>query len=239
MPCPYMDGRVERNLFAQLRGPGAQELHGELALAGFRRSHHIVYRPACPGCSGCVPVRIVAPRFRPGRSLRRVIRANADIVSATLAPRADAEQFALFTRYQRARHVGGEMAAMTFTDYRAMVEDTHVETSLFEYRDTAGALAAAMIVDHLPNGLSAVYSFFEPHMAARSLGTFMIIDLIQRAAAASLNHVYLGYWIDQCDKMSYKARFQPVEALGRDGWQLLPPDGTPDDAPVHTNGAAF
>ncbi len=228
MPCPYVDGRVERNLFAQLRGPGAQELHGDLALAGFRRSHHIVYRPACPGCSGCIPVRIVAPLFRPGRSLRRVIRANADLASVTLPPRADAEQFALFSRYQQSRHIGGEMAAMTFTDYRAMVEDTHVETSLLEYRDTTGTLVAAMIVDHLPSGLSAVYSFFDPAVQERSLGTYMIIDLVQRAASAGLDHVYLGYWIDQCAKMAYKARFQPVEALGRDGWKPLSLDAPPE-----------
>ena len=222
MPCPYVEGRVERNLFAQLKGADAQELHNDLALAGFRRSHHIVYRPACPGCNACVPVRIVVPGFSAGKSLRRIARRNADLTATTLPPRATDEQFHLFTAYQRARHDGGEMAAMTFADYRAMVEDTHVATALIEYRD-AGALTGAMIVDRLPDGLSAVYSFFDPATTDRSLGTFMILDLVRLAAAEGRRHVYLGYWIAQCAKMAYKTRFQPIEALGPQGWQPLGP----------------
>lgn len=224
MPCPYVDGRVERNLFAQLKGPDAQDLHNDLALAGFRRSHHIVYRPACPGCNACVPVRIVAPRFQGGKSLRRIARRNADLTPTRLPARATDEQFRLFARYQQARHDGGEMAAMTFADYRAMVEDTHVTTAVFEYRDPGGALTATMIVDHLPDGLSAVYSFFDPGATDRSLGTFMILDLVRLARVDNRRHVYLGYWIEQCAKMAYKARFQPIEALGNHGWQPLTPD---------------
>ncbi len=221
MPCPYVDGRVERNLFAQLKGPDAQDLHNDLALAGFRRSHHIVYRPACPGCNACVPVRIVVPRFSAGKSLRRIGRRNQDLMTTRLPPRATDEQFRLFARYQQARHDGGEMAAMTFADYRAMVEDTHVETVLYEYRDADTALIAAMIVDYLPDGLSAVYSFFDPRATERSLGTFMILDLVRLAQDAARRHVYLGYWIEQCAKMAYKARFRPIEALGAHGWQPL------------------
>ncbi|MGE0253836.1 MAG: arginyltransferase [Alphaproteobacteria bacterium] len=224
MPCPYLPGRIERNLFTELRGNAAQPLHDSLAQAGFRRSHHIVYRPACPGCSACVPVRIATRDFAPGRSLRRVWRRNADIVARVRAPEATAEQYALFTRYQGGRHAGGEMATMTVTDYRAMVEDTTVDTILVEFRDAGDVLLGGCLVDRLGDGLSAVYSYFDPEAADRSLGTYIVMWLIEHARALSLAHVYLGYWVRDCAKMVYKTRFAPLEALGPDGWQPLSAD---------------
>ncbi len=221
MPCPYVPGMIERNLFTELRGPAAPALHDQLTLAGFRRSHHIVYRPACPQCNACQPVRVLAGKFRPTRSLRRVAARNADLTVSLRQPLASQEQFALFTRYQRSRHSGGEMAAMTFADYRAMVEDTAVETRLVEFHCPRKRLVAAILVDRLGDGLSAVYSFFDPDAAPRSLGTFMIIWLIRRALAEVMPHVYLGYWIRQSTKMAYKIRFQPMETLRPGGWQRL------------------
>lgn len=222
MPCPYVDGRVERNLFTELRGAQAQELHDQLALAGFRRSHHIVYRPACPGCNGCVPIRVPVESFEFTRSQQRVWNRNTDLVVTTEAPLATDEHYDLFFRYQRARHSGGEMAAMSFSDFRAMVEDSVVETELMSIRDASGALIGACLTDVLSSGLSAVYSYFEPSEDRRSLGTFSILQLIHEATARERPYVYLGYWIEGCAKMTYKSRFQPVEHLGTKGWTDAP-----------------
>lgn len=223
MPCPYVAGLVERNLFTELRGAGAHQLHDQLTLAGFRRSHHIVYRPACPQCTACQPVRVLSRDFSTTRSLRRVAARNADLAVSIRQPLASQEQFALFTHYQRSRHNGGEMAAMTFADYRAMVEDTAVETQLVEFHCPGQRLIAAILVDRLCDGISAVYSFFDPDAMDRSLGTYMILWLIEQAKAANLPYVYLGYWIQQSTKMAYKMRFQPLETLRPEGWRRLDP----------------
>jgi len=218
MPCPYLDARVERNLFTELRGAQAQDLHDQLALAGFRRSHHIVYRPACPGCNGCVPIRVPVATFGPTRSQQRVWNKNTDLIVTTEAALATDEHYDLFFRYQRARHSGGEMAAMSFSDFRAMIEDSVVDTELMSIRDTSGVLLGACLTDILSSGLSAVYSYFEPSADRRSLGTFSILQLVREAMARERPYVYLGYWIEGCAKMTYKSRFQPVEHLGPNGW---------------------
>lgn len=219
MPCPYISGNMERNLFTELRGVQAQEQHESLTRAGFRRSHHIVYRPACPGCNGCIPVRIVANAFNPTRSERRVLRRNADLSAAILEPIATDEHYAVFAEYQRQRHSDGEMAAMTFSDFRAMIEDTVVDTKLVEFRDANGRLVAGCLIDCTSDAYSAVYSYYDPADRDRSLGNFMILWLVETAASTGLNYVYLGYWIEACDKMSYKTRYRPIELLGDAGWQ--------------------
>ena len=216
MPCPYLPGQVERNLFTELRGVAAGELHDNLARAGFRRSHHIVYRPACPDCSRCIPVRIVADRFKASSSQRRILNRNRDLTVADLPPQATAEQYELFIAYQQGRHGGGEMA-----DYRSMVEDTSVTTRMIEFREPSGRLIAACLIDCLSDGLSAVYSFFDAGAQTRSLGTFMILWLIERTLERGCPHVYLGYWVSECAKMSYKTRFHPLEALGPEGWKTM------------------
>jgi leucyl-tRNA---protein transferase len=227
MPCPYLPGRIERNLFTELRGGAARDLHDNLARAGFRRSHHIVYRPACPDCSRCIPVRIVASDFAMSASQRRILNRNSDLIAEELPAEATEEQYSLFIAYQQSRHSGGEMSAMTATDYRSMVEDTSVTTQMIEFRDPSGRLVAACLVDCLSDGLSAVYSFFDADAASRSLGSYMILWLIQRARFREQAHVYLGYWVRECLKMSYKTRFQPLEALGTEGWQVMDP-GLPE-----------
>jgi arginine-tRNA-protein transferase len=221
MPCPYLSGHVERNLFTELRGVQAQEQHETLTRAGFRRSHHIVYRPACPGCAGCVPVRIVAEQFSPTRSERRVLRRNADLSVTLVEPIATDEHYAIFAAYQRDRHSDGEMAAMTFSDFRAMIEDTVVDTHLIEFRTVDGELIAGCLVDRISDAFSAVYSYYDPAQRERSLGNYMILWLVETAASIGLSHVYLGYWIEDCDKMSYKTRYRPIELLGNTGWEKL------------------
>lgn len=221
LPCPYIPGRVERKLVTELSGPDAAGLYERLSRAGFRRSHGLAYRPACPDCDACVPVRIVTGSFAPGRSFKRIRRRNADLTAADVGPLATAEQYRLFLRYQRSRHGGGDMSSMSFADYRAMVEDTPVDSRLIEYRDDQGALVAGMLADRLAGSLSAVYSFFDPALERRSLGTYMVLRLVEAARALRVPHVYLGYWIDESERMTYKTRFRPLERLGADGWVRL------------------
>lgn len=222
LPCPYLEGKIERKVVTDLSGPNAEELYERLSRAGFRRSHGLAYRPACPGCNACVPVRIVAEDFVGTRSFRRILNANADLTADETDALATVEQYRLFSAYQRIRHDGGDMSGMSFNDYRAMVEETPVTTRTVEFRDGDGKLVAMMLMDRMEDSLSAVYSFFDGRQNRRSLGTYMILWMIDQARQLGLPYVYLGYWIDGSDKMAYKARFQPLEALGPDGWKVLP-----------------
>lgn len=227
-PCPYLPGRYEKKVFTHLLGDNPVELNNALTQAGFRRSQNIAYRPACDGCTACISVRIVVDDFKPGRTFRRVLARNADLTSEAVPARATQEQFSLLRDYLDARHAEGGMADMTPMDYVSMIEDTTVDTMIVEYRGPApspGAarpLIAASLSDTLNDGLSMVYSFFDPHSAGRGLGTCMVLDHIARARALGLPYVYLGYWVADCRKMAYKMRFRPLEALGPDGWRRIP-----------------
>lgn len=220
-PCPYIQGRIERRIFADLCGPNAAFSYELLSEAGFRRSLGFAYRPACPGCNACIPVRIPVADFRDDRSWRRVKAINGDLASAQTPARATAEQFALFCRYQQARHQDGEMARMSMADYQTMVEVGAMDAMMVELRDPAGKLVGACLTDRMLKGLSAVYSFFDPAQNRRSLGSCLILRLIDIARERGLDHVYLGYWIEDSRKMAYKARFKPLEALTREGWKPL------------------
>lgn len=220
MRCPYLEGRQEQLVFTHLRGDNADHLHSVLAQAGFRRSHNIVYRPDCDGCAACIPVRVRAMDFAPRRPFRRVLKRNASLSAGIAAPIATAEQYELFARYQASRHENGSMSHMDFAEYRSMIEDTPVDTMLIEYREPDSVLYGVALTDRLRDGLSMVYSFFEPDAEERSPGTYIILDHIGRARAMALPYVYLGYWIADCEKMAYKRRFAPLEILGRTGWRL-------------------
>jgi len=221
-PCPYLTGRTEQNIFTELSGPAVSQLYDALTQAGFRRSHNVAYRPSCPGCQACVPVRVVAWQFQPTRSQLRGAKLNADVTEEEVPGLATPEQYALFARYLSARHADGEMAGMTYADYVAMVEDSPLNSLIAEYRDREGKLIGACLVDRLHDGLSAVYSYFEPSQSERSLGTYMIMRLIERTRAAGLPFLYLGYWISGSQKMAYKANFRPLEGLTSRGWTVLP-----------------
>lgn len=221
-PCPYLPDRIERSVFTELAPDSGRGLYDALVHGGFRRSHAMAYRPDCPTCSACVPVRVIVEKFRRGRSFRRVWSKNADLTAFDLAAGATADQYHLFVRYQRSRHYGGEMSLMDFQDYATMVEDSPLDTRLIEFRAADGDLVAACLADRLGDGLSAVYSFFEPGLAERSLGNHMVLWLIERAQTLGLPYVYLGYWIGGSPKMAYKARFRPLQGLGPAGWRYLP-----------------
>jgi arginine-tRNA-protein transferase len=221
LACPYIEGRMERRVVAELVGRDAAALHDALTHAGFRRSHAIVYAPACTGCDACIPVRIVARDFRVNRTQARILRhGRAAFAVEERPPIATREQFALFVRYQQSRHADGDMARMDFEDYRALIEDTPVDTLMLEVRKN-DALIGACLADRVGDGLSAVYSFFDPDRVQASLGTFMILWLVERACATRKPYVYLGYWIADCRKMSYKSNFRPVEICTADGWRPL------------------
>ena len=221
LPCPYLAGRTERKVVTEITGPEAEALHDRLSRAGFRRSHNIAYAPVCPSCQACVPIRIPVMRFQPDRTQRRIARVNAVLDGQETPCRATTEQFQLFQRYQNARHTEGDMATMSFYDYRAMVEDTPIETMMVEYRDRQGRLVGGCLTDGLGDGLSTVYSFFDPDLDRLSLGTYAVLWLVARAQSLGLPYVYLGYWVAESRKMAYKARFRPSEVLAGGSWRLL------------------
>lgn len=227
-PCPYLPGRDERKVFTHLVGKRAPLLNDVLSHGGFRRSQTIAYRPACEHCRACVSVRVVVDDFRPGKTFRRTLARNADLIGAQRPNKAASEHYSLFRRYLDARHSDGGMAEMSVFDYAMMVEDSHVETMLIEYRrkgpdsfitgEGAGDLIAVALTDRLGDGLSMVYSFYDPEWADHGLGTFMILDHIARARKLGLPFLYLGYWVEGSRKMAYKARFLPQERLMPQGW---------------------
>lgn len=222
-PCPYLPGKRERKVFTALDGRNAGPLHDVLTQAGFRRSQTIAYRPNCIGCNACISVRVPVERFVFTRRWRKIMTRNADLTRALRPDEATREQFQLLRRYLNTRHAEGGMAEMTFPDYAAMVEESAVRTHIVEYRYSdkraRGELAAAALVDVLQDGLSLVYSFFDPEAARRSLGVYTILDHIQQAYAAGFQYVYLGYWIPGSEKMDYKAAFDPLELLVEGEWR--------------------
>ena len=233
-PCPYLPGQEERKVFTHLVGERAGDLNNLLTHGGFRRSQSIAYRPACERCRACVSVRVLAAEFRPTRNMRRVLDRNRDLDGEMRVAVPTSEQYSVFRAYLDARHCDGGMADMTVLDYAMMVEDSHVQTRLIEYRrrntdgrtsvsgprkgERGGELLAVALTDVLKDGLSMVYSFYEPDPEYRSLGTFMILDHIARARSMGLAYVYLGYWVRGSRKMDYKGRFLPQERLAPEGW---------------------
>ncbi len=229
--CPYLPGMEERKVFTHIIGKRARDLNELLTQGGFRRSQTIAYRPACETCRACVSVRVVVNDFKPSANMRRVLRDNADLIGATTANRPSSDQYSLFRRYLDARHRDGGMADMTVLDYAMMIEDSHVDTEVVEYRRRGidsritgrgtGDLVAVCLTDRMNDGLSMVYSFFDPAEAHRSLGTFMILEHIERARRRGLPYLYLGYWVEGSKKMDYKARFLPQERLMPQGWMRV------------------
>ena len=225
-PCPYLPDRDERKVFAHLPLSEGATINDALTQIGFRRSQNIAYRPACERCDACVSARIPAIGYRFSKSERRALDRNTDLSRHLVEAEATLEQFELLRRYLLARHAEGGMADMTWPDYVAMVEDTAARTHLIEYRLPSddggpGDLVGCVLIDVLSDGLSMVYSFYEPDMARRSLGSFIILDHVVQAATAGLPYVYLGYWVQGSPKMAYKARFRPIEVLRPGGWTLM------------------
>ncbi len=226
-PCPYLSRRSERKVFTELKGPQADKLNEALGRIGFRRSQTVAYRPSCMNCQACVSVRVVANAFRASASQRRTMRDNADLVVTECRPWATDEQFDLLQRYLGVRHSGGGMATMDETDFADMVEHTPVTSYVTEYREPTeggepGRLVGACLTDRQDDGLSMIYSFYDPeHEARAGLGNYIILDHIRRTTEEGLPYVYLGYWVEGSARMQYKVRFRPLERLGRTGWERI------------------
>ena len=224
-PCPYLPDRFERKVFAHLPLSDGANVNDSLTQVGFRRSQNIAYRPACEACAACVSARIPVADYSFSRSERKTLARNEDVERSVVEAEATMEQFDLLRRYLMARHAAGGMAEMAWPDYVAMVEDTAVRTHVIEYRIKArdggpGDLIACALVDVMSDGLSLVYSYYDPTLTRRSLGSFVILDHVVQASLEPVPYVYLGYWVRGSVKMAYKVRFSPIELLRPDGWTL-------------------
>ncbi len=219
--CPYLENKVERKLFTALYGSNSSRLNNSLSKQGFRRSQNVLYRPSCSNCSACMSARIPSKDFSPSKSQKRILSKNEDIVRVINPPLATDPQYELFKNYISKRHSNGGMSDMDSDDFTSMIEETNVESKLIEYyikRDATLELVGFSLVDILDDGISMVYSVFDPELRNRSLGTYMILDHSNLALEMNLNFVYLGYWVKGSSKMDYKRRFSPLEVFTNDKW---------------------
>ena len=223
-PCPYLPGKTERKVFTELKGPHSDQLNEALGRIGFRRSQTVAYRPSCLDCQACISVRVVAEEFAPSNSQKRLIKRNRDLVVTECRPWATGEQFDLLQKYLGVRHPGGGMATMEESDFADMVEHSPVSSTMIEYREPSvggrpGRLVGACLTDVQADGLSMIYSFYDPeHETRAGLGNYIILEHIRRTAENGLPYVYLGYWVEGSSRMQYKVRYRPLERLTRDGW---------------------
>lgn len=223
-PCPYLAGRMERKLFTALQGEYAEKLNDSLSQQGFRRSQNVLYRPSCSECSACLSARIRVRDFKLSKSQRRAIKRNRHLVREATSPWATEDQYALFRAYLDSRHADGGMADMDIFEFAAMIEETPIRSRVIEYTAEENGrreLAAVCLTDVLEDGLSMVYSFYDPARAQDSLGTYVILDHVRIAEEAGLPYVYLGYWVPGSPKMGYKARFSSVEVYSGGRWRDL------------------
>jgi leucyl-tRNA---protein transferase len=229
-PCPYLPGKTERKVFTELNGPHAEELNDALSRIGFRRSQNVAYRPSCIDCKACISVRVLTKEFEPNATKRKILRRNSDLSVSACRPWSTSEQYDLLRRYLEQRHPDGGMVNMDDMDYADMVEQSPVKSHVVEYRTPSrygrpGELIGACLTDQQGDGLSMIYSFYDAEAEGRpGLGNFIIMDHIMRARNAGLDYVYLGYWVQGSARMQYKARYQPLERLGPDGWEGFVPD---------------
>lgn len=218
--CSYLEGLEARSQVAapaHLVGPAA---YSRLIQEGFRRSGHYTYRPHCHGCKRCVPVRVVVDEFRPNRSQRRCLRQNRTLKASVRPLEFRDDHFELYRRYQQKRHKGGGMDLDDSEQYAQFLLSSQVNTLLVEFRD-AGKLVMVAVIDRVEDGLSAVYTFFEPDLEKRGLGTYAVLWQVEHARMLGLPHVYLGYWIAESRKMAYKANYRPLQGLIDGRWTVL------------------
>ena len=223
--CPYIKGKHERKLFTALYGRNTEQLNDDLSLQGFRRSQKVLYRPLCSNCSACLSIRVAVNKFEPSRSQRRVTSKNQLILRIEKKAEATDEQYEIFKSYLNSRHLNGGMSNMDALEFSSMIEETNVQSKVFEYRTTdkegEDQLLAVCLTDTNRDGLSMVYSFYNPTYQNLSLGKFMILDHIVLAQQLKLDYLYLGYWIRKNNKMGYKADYKPAEVFHKDKWVRL------------------
>ena len=240
-PCPYLANRMERKLFTALQGDGAERLNDTLSKQGFRRSQNVLYRPSCADCAACMSARIRVSDFSPSKSQKRTSRRNAGLTRKATSPWATEDQYALFRRYLDSRHADGGMADMDVFEFAAMIEETSIRTRVVEYTDSeTDSLTAVCLTDILDDGVSMVYSFYDPDRQKASLGTYIILDHIEIAREAGLPFVYLGYWVPDSPKMGYKAKFSGIELYSGNRWEKMrdPADYSSELHPLNTDPIA-
>lgn len=220
---------MERKVFTDLNDINPDSLHESMTKIGFRRSQDIAYRPSCEDCTACKSVRIPVSVFNPSRSQRRIIKTNSDLTVRKIPNIALQEHYDLLHSYLGARHTEGGMTNMNFEEFKSMVECSPVDSCLMEYRlpsnnNNEGKLIGVSLTDSMSDSLSMVYSFFNvsDSFKKRSLGTYIILDHVARTNLMNLTHLYLGYWIEDSPKMSYKKKFKPLEILEAEGWFRCP-----------------
>ncbi len=216
--CSYLPGQESINLLADPRVSLDVVLYSELVANGFRRSGNLIYRPYCPFCQACIPVRIPVDQFVPRRSQRRTLATNRSVTVHFTPAELQEQQFQLYCRYLAARHPGGDIPNPTVADYLQFLTNPLVDTGFYEFREGQNLLGVA-VIDHLTHGLSAVYTFFDPTLPTRSLGVYGILWSVAECQRRGLPYLYLGYWISQCRKMRYKEQYQPLEIYWNNQWQ--------------------
>ena len=219
--CPYLENNVERKLFTALYGSNSKRLNNSLSKQGFRRSQNVLYRPSCSNCNACMSARIPSEELKLSKSQKRILSKNEDIVRVINPPLATDPQYELFKNYINKRHANGGMSDMDAEDFASMIEETNVESKLIEYyakKNGELELISFSLVDILDDGISMVYSVFNPDFKDRSLGTYMILDHNTLTLDMDLQYVYLGYWVQGSSKMDYKKRFSSLEVFTNDKW---------------------
>lgn len=216
-PCGYLPSKVATTVFADPRAANSSDMYTVLSSHGFRRSGDHLYRPQCAECSACVPVRIPVRRFRPSRSQSRVWKRNAELEVVAHDGTFDQSHFDLYADYMHARHRGGSMDNPTPEQYREFLCSNWADTLFFEFR-LRSRLAAVAVCDRLGDGLSAMYTFFDPALASRSLGAYAILWEIEQTRRLGLDWLYLGYWIEASSKMRYKSAYRPQQRLIDGRW---------------------